>query len=139
MRTSAKRLIILPLLAVSFMILAPTSVMGQCAVTNSSVATFGSVIYVYKNIAPAASCSVTASMNVNGCFPPVTTSTTLLSASAQTTATNPSCNFNCTCGSVTIDGSDGLPVELLQFSVEEESPVPEAIESKKITGKLEED
>jgi hypothetical protein len=31
---------------------------------------------------------------------------------------SPSCEFNCTvCGIITISGSDGLPVELMEFSV----------------------
>ncbi len=52
-----------------------------------------------------------------------TYSTTQLFATAHSVTANPYCHWSCWCGTgapphVTIDGSDGLPVELMGFSVE---------------------
>ena len=44
-----------------------------------------------------------------------TGSSIVVYASAYTTATNPSCAWACACGTVVIDSSDGLPVELMAF------------------------
>ena len=78
-------------------------------------------------------CSVTASMNVSFCTEEQAPSGLFgctntmrcraLVATAMGVTTNPtprSCQFDCgPCGTQLIDNSDGLPVELMGFSVEE--------------------
>ncbi len=77
-------------------------------------------------------CSVTSSSNVttlNGCFPGLTMIDTggpggvafhFRARRATTAPRTAHCQWNCTgCGTVRIDQTNGLPVELLEFSVGE--------------------
>lgn len=73
---------------------------------------------VYKTLNAAYLCSRVMSMNVSLCAPGIQLPRTMLAASAPSGTMSPSCSFNCTgCGTITITGSDGLPVELLDFKV----------------------
>ena len=56
------------------------------------------------------------------CAPAVATVTRMtLTASAMTMLPSPpSCRWACPCGTVTIDSSDGLPVELMEFEVDDD-------------------
>lgn len=97
---------------------------AQCAVTTTMVNTFGTAISVYKNLSVPATCMSLMNQNVNACFPTASpNNTTILVASANTMAMMPSCSWSCMCGTATItvvtDSSDGLPVELLEFSVDD--------------------
>jgi len=94
--------------------------LGGCPVDSTYVGmTFTqgmSATFVFKYLTTTYTCGVSMSMNVINCGGGVATS--ILSATAFTTATNPSCGFDCGACSETIDTSDGLPVELMDFSVE---------------------
>ena len=67
-------------------------------------------------------------MNAASCFPgPAVMVITQFFAVGMTTSVAPYCNWSCTCGTgpaphVIIDSSDGLPVELMEFSVEAREP-----------------
>ena len=112
----------------------PLSLSSQCNTTNITGGTYtntttGSLPYYYvtKTISNANTCTLTMFMSILLCDPggePVATGATgmtgMLTASAYTTATNPSCGWICDCGAVVIDGSSGLPVELMDFAVEDE-------------------
>ena len=85
-------------------------------------------IYVGKTITNASTCTLTGFNNVIGClpggFPPTMTGAmnagSYVSASANTTVTGAFCAWNCNCGQVTVSSAnDGLPVELLEFEVDE--------------------
>jgi len=107
----------------------PSATQAQCTpVDFTNRTTIGSKIYVEKLLPIQGLCSG-RSMNAT-CDPgtwmgsttiqPVST----LFATASTMATNPSCEWVCSCGSesgatIRIDGSNGLPVELMEFSVGE--------------------
>jgi hypothetical protein len=101
----------------------PSGVKSQCVVTNTGMTTIGSLIIVTKTLSAPYQCTLTM-MNADFCFPgyaPVITAQ--LVASAYTATVNPTCAWACACGTgapphVAIDGSDGLPVELMDFSVE---------------------
>lgn len=101
----------------------PAPVGAQCVVTNTDTGSNVAMTYMYVNKTLTAPyfCTLTMSMNVIACNLSGGAGTTnVLSASAFNTAVNPTCGWNCACGIVTIDGSDGLPVELMEFSVEDE-------------------
>lgn len=107
-----------PMMILICLLISPTVAWSQCNVTNTGMTTFPTLIIVSKTLATADQCTLTM-MNASFCFPSYTPATTAqLVASALTATTNPSCGWVCGCGSVTIDGSDGLPVELMGFSVE---------------------
>jgi len=99
----------------------PINANAQCSVSSvsSNTGTIGGMNYIWvsKYLSSSESCSLTMSMNVINCYPDPGSSVSSLGASAYTTAIDPSCGWNCGCGQVTIDGSDGLPVELLDFSI----------------------
>ena len=111
------------------LLILPAGVEGQCttSITNGP-GTWGTPAYIYvgKAILNANTCTLTGFNNVIGCapggFPPTATGATnsgsYVSASALTAATNPFCAWNCDCGQVIIGPGDGLPVELMAFSVE---------------------
>ena len=66
----------------------------------------------------AASCMTTMSYNANCSIG--TMAGSILTFNAMQTGSNPSCMWSCTdCPNVTIDGGNGLPVELLGFDVED--------------------
>lgn len=74
---------------------------------------------VQKVLTMATMCTLVMSNNVELCAPMTATPTTLF-GTAYTTATNPTCSWICACGTVTITGMDGLPVELMEFDVVDE-------------------
>lgn len=100
---------------------------SQCMVATTGMNTFPNpttptLIIVTKTLSAPYACRTTM-MNASFCFPSAVTATTSqLVASALAVTANPSCAWSCMgcAGSaphVTIDVSDGLPVELLDFSV----------------------
>ena len=115
------RLALGSLLVLAGSLAGPVPVTSQCMVTNTLVVpgTVGSPYNrVYKDLNGTYVCSLVASNNASLCAPGPALPRNRLTASANTAATNPSCSFNCAggCGTVIIDGSDGLPVELMDFS-----------------------
>ncbi|MEM7582828.1 MAG: hypothetical protein AAF560_05565 [Acidobacteriota bacterium] len=106
----------------SGLLVQPAVVHSQCGVMSTANNTFGATMVVYKYLSSSGVCSLQMSMNVLGCAPTAAPdTTTLLVASA--TAANPSCSWNCNCGgdgTIVIDSNDGLPVELMDFSIESE-------------------
>ena len=103
----------------------PLPVESQCMVTNTVVSPAPSpgspYNVVYKTLNGPYVCNRVASNNASLCAPNLPTARTMLTASANTTAVNPSCQWYCTggCGTITTDGSDGLPVELMEFEIVE--------------------
>lgn len=100
----------------------PGVVKAQCMVMSTNVLMPGTMtVLIEKYLSNSYSCmSVATMMNALDCNPGAAGSfTSLLSAEAVTATMDPACSWVCTgCGNVTIDGSDGLPVELLEYSVE---------------------
>lgn len=102
---------------------------SQCMVasTPTTMGTQGGMAYigVSKVLSGSYLCSLKVSSNVipfcNLAGGAATV--TYLTAAAFTTAANPICQWSCDCGmgpeSIAIDGNDGLPVELMEFSVED--------------------
>lgn len=99
----------------------PMSVQGQCVTTATMQTTVGMTILVTKSLSASAVCTLTGGMNIVGCVPSGAATTSVLMAGATTGAATPSCAWTCACGAVVIDGSDGLPVELMDFGIEDES------------------
>lgn len=102
---------------------APAPVNSQCNVTATGTYDFTTMKFVTKTLSASTMCQTTA-MNAFSCFPGAAPFfTNKLYAVALSATVNPYCNWSCGCGTgalphVTIDGSDGLPVELMDFSVE---------------------
>ncbi|MDA8018201.1 MAG: hypothetical protein MPN21_12210 [Thermoanaerobaculia bacterium] len=99
----------------------PTAVESQCSVSTTVTMMFGGTTAVYKILTAPALCQTTM-MNAFFCSPTAAMTTNFLLASNMGTV-NPSCAWSCACGTgapphVTIDSSDGLPVELMDFAVE---------------------
>ena len=124
------RLLWASVLTVICCLMLPVSSSSQCNVTSSTASTITTAgtpyyIYVIETISNASTCTLTMFMNVFACHPggqpPVTgvMGGNTLTASAYTTATNPSCGWVCDCGPVAIDSNDGLPVELMDFGIAE--------------------
>ena len=99
--------------------LVPSQAMAQCSVTFTATGSYTmggmDVNYVIKYLSTTYTCTVSMSTNVIACNGGV--NTTAVSGTAYPSIPSAACGFNCDCGTVTIDGSDGLPVELLDFSV----------------------
>ena len=105
----------------------PAAVDSQCAVTMQMTTTFTGtpdLIIITKTLSMAGNC-VTAMSNADGCGrAPAASMATMLVASAYTNTMNPYCSWVCNCGSgytnenIVTDSSDGLPVELMDFSIE---------------------
>ena len=102
----------------------PPSTEAQCAVTSTTQTSFPPTLIVTKQLSNIAFCSLVG-QNALACFPGtgVPMSTFILAASANPTATmSPFCSWTCSCGTgaftVVTNGSDGLPIELLDFTVE---------------------
>ena len=81
-------------------------------------------ILKYLTATPATGCGSPMGMGAN-CysFPtPGTTATPPFTFTAvgaiKSTGPSPYCSWVCNCGIITVDGSDGLPVELMDFSIE---------------------
>ena len=108
------------MLAVLILLSYSTTVVSQCAVVGSTLSTNVSTMLVTKTLVMNYVCSNTQKNAIN-CFPSFSSSTNLLVASANSATANPICVWSCTCGTVTIDGTNGLPVELLEFSVAAET------------------
>ena len=128
MRTHKSRLLLTSALAFACFFIQTLPVGSQCMLTGSSSGTGGGGTYRYvvQTFSDASSCSLTMFMNAFACFPGGQTPTGpnlgitgsyTLTASARTTATNPSCQWDCNCGTVTINAADGLPVELMDFGI----------------------
>lgn len=115
-------------------ILTPQLANAQCNVAGTFVASGMGAFQVRKTLTSAPGCSVTASMNVVDCggvtfvrspgsvnCPTGGGNCLALLAQLDVQSLTPaprSCMFNCPCGNVTIDNSDGLPVELLSFGID---------------------
>lgn len=135
-----KPLWLAPILVLVCLLVLPAEVVSQCNVTMTmSYATFApATINVTKTLSAAAACMTTA-MNAYGCFPGAASFTTnMLNATRMGTA-NPFCNWSCACGvgsapHVTINNSDGLPVELMDFAIEDEVAAVPAAESGEEAG-----
>lgn len=102
----------------------PTAVTSQCVVASTMTQMPGSMSTdVAKILTAPAFCQSTA-MNAAFCSPTAGGfTTTYLLANAMSATMSPFCNWDCACGTgtppdVVIDGSDGLPVELMDFAVE---------------------
>lgn len=113
----------------------PLSVEAQCSSntqTSTGVTGMGMKFnHVVKYLGGFKSCSSTMwmgsttmdwmTMDSFYCYPTSPTTTQHVSATAFTTAPSPSCGWVCTAcgpaGTVTIDKSDGLPVQLLEFGI----------------------
>ena len=111
------------------LLLAPTIGHGQaCNVASTNVSVgMGGDRYVTKYFNGAGNCYLYQMTMVQRCRPDAGMSTpvvvTLLDAKAGAGSTNPSCSWRCDCGSgfegVSITTADGLPVELIDFSIDD--------------------
>ena len=124
LRTKLSRVWLAPLLLSLCCLVQPPGTAAQCMVASTSMGsgTQGGMDYDYlvKYLSSTYQCSLLNSNNVIGCSPSTSVSTSRLSAAAFTSLLNPSCSWTCTCGSVTIDSTDGLPVELMDFAIDSE-------------------
>ncbi len=123
MKYLKSRLWIAPVLVLSCLLVQPMNLTAQCSVSTTQVSAGATTIIITKTLTAAGDCRSLMNNNVLGCFPAAAPqNTSLLVASALVASTNPSCSFQCTCTSITsvftIDGTDGLPVELMDFSIE---------------------
>ena len=111
------------ILLLSCLLIQPVGLDAQCVTDGSpNVAMFGTTVVITKYLTAPTTCTGTVS-NAFACLPSlgeVRTMQTYLGASAQTMmSTNPSCAWNCGCGSINTNAAnDGLPVELMDFAVE---------------------
>ena len=115
---------LVPALVLACLLVQPVGVASQCMVMSTPTGTLsaGMIITALKVLSTAANCSLTMTMAAS-CNPvgPSVTASLFASAHTSTTATmSVSCGWNCGCGAVTIDGTDGLPVELMDFGIEDE-------------------
>ena len=108
------------LLVFAVLLFQPLSADAQCMTFSTSIGGGTTYNYVVKYLSSSYVCNLTMSMNVIACNPSAAATRSLLSASALTASTNPSCGWSCGCGPVVIDSTDGLPVELMGFSIEAE-------------------
>ena len=110
------------------LIASPTgaSSLGSCNVTmtlKQPNPTSPTSILKYLMATPATGCGSPMGMGAN-CysFPPPGTMAPPFAFTAvgaiKTTGPSPFCSWVCNCGTITVDGSDGLPVELMDFSIE---------------------
>ena len=111
---------------VIFALLCVDTASAQCSVTYTyqGMYTMGGmdVNFIQKYLSTSESCSLTMSASVIDCNPDPSASGVTLSATAYAGATMALCAWNCGCGTVQIDGpNDGLPIELLEFQVDEGS------------------
>ncbi len=128
MATTKSRFWIVPMLILICSLCSSESVEAQCVVTNTSIDMPGTITTVVtKSLSAATNCtSVPTQMNAVDCNPGAGgASTDYLTADAMAATMNPRCVWVCGCGTtmnpgVTIDASDGLPVELMDFAVEDD-------------------
>lgn len=115
----------------------PATASAQCTVVYSAdtspAANTAQIVRILAGSTPAVPCSTTAMTNVNACVVAGvgsgsygcvnTMGCRALVAIASGVTTNPtmrSCQFNCgVCGTQLIDNSNGLPVELMGFAIED--------------------
>jgi len=108
----------------AFLVLAfPAPASAQCVVTNTSVIPYTGGVGVRKTLSVVGMCRMVGGMSVNLCFPsPATQPASMLTANASAVAVSPVCTFSCSCGvgseTITINSSDGLPVELMEFNID---------------------
>ena len=114
-------------LLISLALLSPSNLLAQCMLSPVVVGMPGAntiTVYQYFTLASRPQGCVATASNAYGCYPalaPDTMNVSFLLASAMTATTmtmNVSCVWDCDCGTVTIDNSDGLPVELMEFAVD---------------------
>jgi len=101
---------------------------AQCVTTN--VSSGASPMFIVKTISNANTCTLTMFNNADcfpgGNYPPTIGMTRMsvrmlpLSATPFMGFSNPSCGWACDCGAVTSNASDGLPVELMEFEIEDD-------------------
>ncbi len=122
MNTHQPRLWPLLVLIVASIFIQPARVESGCAVTSTSNQMIGNAYTILKFLGGFTNCTRTMNMAMT-CSPagPLSTSGLLARATTGTIATmSVSCGWTCGCGGVTTDGSDGLPVELMDFAVEDD-------------------
>ncbi len=101
--------------------LSAATVQAQCNVIGTNTGVAGSyTTIISKGLAASYVCqSVPGQMNAYACAPGSGGGLVAnLTATAMSSTMAPQCVWNCACGQITIDSSDGLPVELLRFGVE---------------------
>ena len=90
-------------------------------------------VYIFKYLAASQSCDLAAPANSAFCNPASLQSVSRVDASAfgAQIANSPSCSWTCpgACGMIATGPGDGLPVELMEFSVEDETANGSAAES----------
>lgn len=133
MASPRSRIWLFPLLILIGLLVQPAGVESQC-VTNGSpyIGTFAFPPYktVRKYLTAPANCVRAMTVNASFCFPATTMPppgplVMTLTANANTAMTvSPTCAWTCTCGTamapgITIGPSDGLPVELMDFAIED--------------------
>ena len=107
--------------AVVSLVVLPVGLEAQCGVANTVVTTSTGYVTVVKTLSAIYLCQLMMPTNAVNCFPNNTATpvpASYLSAAAATAMVSPFCNWMCNCGPVSINSSDGLPVELMAFSVE---------------------
>jgi len=116
---------LVPILILICLFVLPAQVGSQCNVTmTNSFPTLSPTIMIFTKTLSAPTVCMTTGMNAAFCFPGAAPfATNMLYASAFSGTANPFCNWSCGCGvgpapHVTINSSDGLPVELMDFSIE---------------------
>ena len=125
MDTRKNRFWLLPIVILICLFTLPADVGSQCNVisTMQYLANSPTTITIVKTIGPGGWCRSTM-MNASSCFPgPGYAPWSMLQAVAMSATVNPSCAWQCTCGTgalphFIIDSSDGLPVELMDFTIE---------------------
>lgn len=119
--------------------ISPSLASAQCTILysadTSAAPNTAQIVRILQGSTAAVPCSTTAMTNVNACVVAGVGSGSYgctnsmgcraLVAIASGVTTNPtprSCQFNCApaCGTQLIDNSNGLPVELMEFSVEDD-------------------
>lgn len=130
MVTRHSRFWLIPLLALSVPLVHPTPVESQCTAALQPPGTYGTFpsayIVVRRVLNASYVCQNVAANNQRGCYPTAAqvSAYQTLTASAYTTATNPSCQWQCACATqsptFTTGTENGLPVELMDFAVEED-------------------
>ena len=102
---------------------------AQCVTSITSSGGGPTATFIAKAVTNATMCTLTAFNDADchpgGNYPPVigvmlTTPNVYLSATRYMGMSNPSCGWTCDCGAVTSNASDGLPVELMEFEIEDD-------------------
>jgi len=124
---------VLIITALAMLFALPAEVGSQCYVGQTGKSPISPTNIVFKDFvppgAPTGICRLTAPLaaqNAAFCFPSIVAPipVTFLYAVALPATTSPYCNWTCYCPPMspqqffTIDSSDGLPVELMDFTVE---------------------